>query len=473
MIFKMVSKEVRRSEYSNSLDNFTAKDGFLYYRGVKIGKCRYTSIFSNNKLIIEKDNIIETYELQIRTDLTKYDIHEGLLRVFDDEDNLLKIYTFDRIREINDGIILQGNRTILLKSYNEEVEMNSSFELSEAVVGCLPGVYTLHVKRSVSYVPSSYNIDLKNNILHPEIIILDNLYSVKDQQQEIKNHLFSQLDKEDGFLVIKSTEEVVYNRTGCLILFLNGVYLCRDLLPIKSIIMTSCFNIKDKILIVAITTTHIFMIYDKLISYKYHSEIIYRISSDQDENLIPVVYTLNGTIPLHDLYLTLTLFSDLPIGDEGLQSFLFDLFIFTDLADKLIGKIFDESNLEIETVLCNIYRLVDDKCKRIIDKYILVRPLEDISNLKKIIIFHPEYIPEYIKRCIKEQKEYEIEVLIEHYKDTQFIKTIAYELLRFNCFYLFTQCHPEYERYFDEAEFDKSILKVEKYNSMSQKNRHK
>ncbi|EOB15514.1 hypothetical protein NBO_2g0006 [Nosema bombycis CQ1] len=174
------------------------------------------------------------------------------------------------------------------------------------------------------------------------------------------------------------------------------------------------------------------------------------------------------------MYFTLSLFTDLPIFfNENLEFFIFDLFIYTNLGFDFLNKIYKEKgwSSEFESILCDIYRLVDDKNKKLIYNFIEnhlrdYNDLMNLNNLKKIIIFHPDLIPNYILRCINEFKEFEIEELIEHCENSEIIKMISKELLRNNCVYLFTLCCPEYEKY-----FDKDLLKIEKYNLISQRNR--
>ncbi|KAF9762969.1 hypothetical protein NGRA_1625 [Nosema granulosis] len=470
MGFKLISKDKLNEKHTHSeqIDSsFKAKDEFLYYRGVKIAKCKFPSIFKEKKLFVIKEDIVETYRYDDSLNMFKYDVDQGVLRVFDEENNVLKIFTFDKISETNDGILLKGNRTLYLKNSGEEEEIDQDFDTDDTLLGYSAIPFVLYSKREVKFASDketpNHKIDLPHNILKPEIFIEDHVYTIKDKQEE-KDCLFSQIPNDECFLVKKTSKERVFNKLGRLLLYINGVFLCEKSVVINSIIMISKFTIEDRTIEIIVTNRHIFMMYEDFISYKEHSDIIYHIGRETSQHLVPVAYTIDGKIDLNELYLTLSLFTELPKVSEGLEKFLFDLFIFTNLSDKFISKIIKLAGLE--TVLCNIYRLVDDKNKRIIDKFILKESLIDISNIKKILIFHQHLIPDYIKRCVEEQKEYEIEDLIEHYKDSTILKTIALELMNYNCFYLFTLCYPDYEEY-----FDLDILKIEKYNLMSQRNR--
>ncbi|ADM11871.1 uncharacterized protein Eint_071080 [Encephalitozoon intestinalis ATCC 50506] len=169
---------------------------------------------------------------------------------------------------------------------------------------------------------------------------------------------------------------------------------------------------------------------------------------------------------ISDLYLTLLLFTDIAVENlelERIEEYLFKLFVFTEEGERLVKWLMESGMDEKkEMIVCKLYRKIDDRGKRKIEGW--VRRVKNLDALKLVIIYFPEEMERYIRMCIEEKREYEIEEVIEHYRGSEMMKEISRVLLQNNCFYLFSQCMPEYEGSFGD------VVLVEKYNMESQKN---
>lgn len=222
-------------------------------------------------------------------------------------------------------------------------------------------------------------------------------------------------------------------------------------------------NVGGRDLLLITTIDMIYVEYDGYVASKPHNIDIYEIDMNSYEAV-----GLSSSLDIFDLYLTLQIFVNLPVelgARDRMEKYLFRLFVFSDVGAVLLERLMSSCANEMEMVLCRLYRKVDDKGKKKMSRW--MGNIRSQEALKLIIIYFPHEIERYIQLCISEEKEYEIEELIEHYKGTELLEKVAVILLNNNCFYLFCICKPEYEARFE------SLTLVEKYNMKTQRNIHR
>ncbi|CAD25645.1 hypothetical protein [Encephalitozoon cuniculi GB-M1] len=175
---------------------------------------------------------------------------------------------------------------------------------------------------------------------------------------------------------------------------------------------------------------------------------------------------LSSCVDVSDLYLTLRLFTDIPVEVEAvekIEEYLFKLFVFTDRGGRLVEWLVESGmDRQKEMILCRLYRKVDDKGKRVLERW--MQGIQSLDALKLIIIYFPEKLERYIKMCIEEKREFEIEEVVEHYQGSDKIEEICLVLLKNSCLHLFSLCMPEYKGRFGD------VALVERYNMESQRN---
>lgn len=220
-------------------------------------------------------------------------------------------------------------------------------------------------------------------------------------------------------------------------------------------------EVGGRLLMMVVERNAVHMEYDGFAASKPCSADVYGVDMERWELL-----TLCSRADAFDLYMSLQIFTDLPVDlsmQGKVEAFLFRLFVFSDqgrvLAEKLEHGGRDE---RMEGILCRLYRKVDDCGKRDLDA--LVRNIRSIDALRLVVIYFPCEVERYIDLCIQENREYELEELVEHYRGSEMLESVSRMLLERNCFHLFCLCRPEYRVQLED------VVLVEKYNTRSQRN---
>ncbi|KAG5859200.1 hypothetical protein KMI_08g13370 [Encephalitozoon hellem] len=247
----------------------------------------------------------------------------------------------------------------------------------------------------------------------------------------------------------------------------------KTVLKVQNILVRKCAEILsptkvwskamgDEMAMIAVTSSTVYVEYGGYICSKPCFKGIYGMDGCK-------LLGLSSWVDISDLYLTLRLFTDIEIDSrvmERIEEYLFKLFVFTDRGEWMVRWLLESGmSREKEMVICRLYRKVDDEGKGKLRPWI--ERISSLDALKLVIIYFPEEMERYIKMCIEEEREYEIEEIIEHYRGSGMIEEICKILLRKNCLYLFSLCMREHE-----GEFGNVAL-VERYNMESQRNKWK
>ncbi|AFN83358.1 hypothetical protein EROM_071070 [Encephalitozoon romaleae SJ-2008] len=256
-------------------------------------------------------------------------------------------------------------------------------------------------------------------------------------------------------------EKKLYKRNGEVILQIQDIFV-RKCVEISNPMRVWSKAMGDGMVVIVVTSGIVYMEYGGYVSSKPCCKGIYGMDGCR-------LLGLSSWTDISDLYLTLRLFTDIQVdlrALERIEEYLFKLFVFTSKGEWMVKWLLKSGmDKEKEMILCRLYRKVDDKGKRKLNPW--MERIISLDALKLVIIYFPEEMERYIRMCIEEKREYEIEEIIEHYRGSEMIERICQILLRNNCLYLFSLCMPEYVGKFGD------VALVEKYNMESQKNKWK
>lgn len=477
------------------------KNQLLCYKNYPIGKfSRYALLF--NKSVAVAGEVLEVFELpqnnstsannpsEIVEDATDNHVLKRIARA----DGSLVI-SRDRINIYNHTSDLVGTCGSSHFQYSEDglmMNLGSLFyiELRTRRIFCLDGAFDWSNYLGCTYIDEQLELygnlcaDTQENDNGKESHIISSSLSCKecvisDIEEKMKNKKFigseRDLTRLDNYLAgvslnntfctikydfqdNKMNSKITYSENSNPILICADICVYRNYQKISNVEKVHKEMINGSNCLVLVSETMVYLLYKDYVAVKQLRGIFYDLDMDKFQ-----LFLLESSKSYYDLYLAVCMFLDISIKIENtdiLEKFLFELFLFTDRGEQLIQRL--EKSLEYHKIIYNLFRMVDDHNKEILQKYVEI--IEDVDLLKIILIYFPKEIDTFIKICIRDGREFEIEELIEHYRGTEIMDNFAFSLLENNCFYLFSLCKPEYAKEFSD------IIEVEKCNTKAQKN---
>ncbi len=284
-----------------------------------------------------------------------------------------------------------------------------------------------------------------NNILNENVEKIDSSYHFGPFLNYIYNYL----------IVESLSVKKIYNKESQWILQINDIYVYKKTALIANINYAENFYIYEidfeKNLILKCSATillcddSIFILYKDFIIKKYIGRGYFKILTYRF-----VVHNYLKECSYYDLVLTLSLFIDIKIFySDKIEDFLFKLILFKIPIERFIeiikknecckhkldfSDVFSESsnsNLKLSTILCRIYRQVDDNGKALLDKYLNIKTLH-ADDLYYLIIYKLDYIDYFIKKCIEQKRLFYLKELIPFFKKIKKVKQLKLLFLKNN-----------------------------------------
>jgi hypothetical protein len=374
-------------------------------------------LYAHNKVFpLERNN-----KSIVVTDRLVFICYEKILEVYNKSGKLIKrLSSGNYIRIGTGGFFISDEVTYVVNLDGDTIFTRTS----EEIVDFMNDGKVLYIK-NLEINESTDENDMRD-VVHEGSVSNNDLPDVSNNKLIDKLH-----HMERNYLVIENCKKKVeYNRESNLLFAFQGYKVYNKMAKIMDVISCSSmlvevFNSEEKeektfsTCAIILCKAALFLIFDDIIVEKSLDKEFVKIIPER-----AVVHNYAEENSFYDCLLVLACFKEIKLYKmkdvEDLMVALINSDQNRDFVKKLIKSLemsTGENQIRLNTILCRVYRQIDDTSKEFLDQFIDIDKL-DADTMFYIIIYKPDYTERFIKLCKAQERLFYLEDLRSFFEKT-------------------------------------------------------
>ncbi len=210
---------------------------------------------------------------------------------------------------------------------------------------------------------------------------------------------------------------------------LNEIQIFKGKAKIENIVDISHFYFDEKVILIVLTDSAVFMICEDIVIKKKVTGLFYIVPTRMVIHNFFTEETISDMLSYFNIYFPSKKLS------KGAEKEIANFTFLVQTEDKqkyLVSWVNFMNNLkQHQDILCRAYRLIDEKGKREISKFIDFKLL-NAHNLYLTIFYNLDYLELLVEKCINEQKIFLLKDLYDNLKGRGEERKLLYFLLKKN-----------------------------------------